>query len=102
MAVTREQAREIAHRFLSVFGFSPDEDEEDAVIEWDVILNSNLLTTGESPKNFARRLLIMTARNFLEDENIIIFPSNWNNHIDELEEGRETVGNFIDFLVTEI
>lgn len=101
MGVTRAQAEEIARRFLSVFGFSPTASEA-TLIDWNVVLNANLMTTGESPKNFARRLLIMTARHLLNDPNIIVFPADWNGHIDGLANGTEPISDFIDFLVTEI
>jgi hypothetical protein len=101
MAVTEAEAREIARRFLSVYGFAPT-DNDDTVIDWNVVL-TRFPVSGQSPRNFARNLIIMIIRHFLNDPDAFIAAPTWNKHFKDLEANsgaqQETIAVFIQFLL---
>ncbi len=98
MPVTTPQAREIVRRFLSVFGYPPDGEDTDTVIDWTVIFRMPLTANSTVDKNWCRRLLIVTARHYLEDPNLSVSYHRWNKHIESLPNGRETVADFVVFV----
>ncbi len=98
MPVLVPQATEIVRRFLSVFGYAPDEGNANPEIDWTVIFQIPLTANRTVDKNWSRRLLIVTARHYLNDPNLNIGYYVWNSHIDGLPNGSETVADFVDFV----